>query len=125
MLFASAWVIKHKEGVYSILVCETTSICRSTREVIVEFAYHCYSGSGNDLAVGVVKFDPQVVCSPQPFSQGDLVLKSCQTILDQMNTSKDVIIFAQRNIHSEVETAIPYYYADPSEGNTELLDNPP
>ena len=125
MLFARAWVIKHKVGVHSIPVCEMSSICRSNRKVIVEFADHCHSGSGNDLAVGVAKFDPRVVCSPQSFPQDDLVLKSCDAILNQMETSKDVIIFAQQSIHSRLETAIPFYYFAPSEGNTEFLDKSP
>ena len=75
----------------------------------------------------VSKFDPKVVCSPQPFPgpRGDLVLKSCQAILDQMETSKDVMIFAQQSIHSELETAIPFYYFGPPQGNTELLDESP
>ena len=94
-------------------------------EVIVDFAYRCYSGSDDDLAVAVSKFNPQVVCSPQPFPQDDSVLKSCQAILDQMETSKDVLIFAQQGIHSRLETALPFYYYAPPEGNTELLDKPP
>ena len=124
-LFASVWVIKHKVGVHSIPVCEMSSICHSNREVIVEFAYHCYSGSGDDLAVGVAKFDPMVVCSSQSIPQDDSVLKSCEAILDQMETSSDVIIFAQQSIHSRLETPIPYYYFAPREGITELLDKPP
>ena len=96
------------------------------RQVICKFTYRCYSGSGNDLAVVVSKFDPKVVCSPHQFpTRGDLVLKACQAILDQMETSKDVMIFAQQSIHSELETAIPFYYFGPPEGITEHLDESP
>ena len=93
--------------------------------MLLEFSYHCYAGSGNDLAVGVGKFDPEVVCSPEPFPRDDLVFKACQAILDQMETSKDAIIFAQKEVHSPLETAIPFYYFGPPQGNTELLDKPP
>lgn len=122
MLFASAWVTKLKVGVHSIPVCEMSSICRSNLEAIIAFANHCYSGSGNDLAVGVLKFDPKVVCSPHPFPRDDSVFKACQAIVDQMETSKEVIIFAQQDVHSRLETALPFYYYGPPEGSTEFLD---
>ena len=125
MSFASASVTKVMVGVHSIPVCEMSLICRSSQKVIVAFANHCHSGSGNDLAVGVGKFDPKVVCSPQPFPRDDSVLKACQAIVDQMETSKDVVIFAQQGVHSRLETPIPFYYYGPPKGSTEFLDKSP
>ena len=111
---------------HTTLVCVMCRVLRSDSEVLAEFAENCHSEVGNDLAVAVIKYRPSVVCSPQPFTRDATVLKACQTILDQMNTSKDMEIFANQHIHKrDSDIAIPFYYTSIAEGSTNpLYDSP-
>ena len=111
-------------GVQLIRVCDVCSIFRSNRRVIVELADHRYSGSEDDLMVTVSKFTPRVVCSRRPFPRDASVLEACQAIVDKMETSKDTLIFAQKDIYTRLETPIPFYYLSPSESGTVPQYNP-
>ena len=70
--------------------------------------------------VSVRKFDPRnVVCTPKTFQRDSLVLKACEAILDQMNTSKDVEFFTQQDLHEpDIEVPLPYTYVAPATGST-------
>lgn len=82
------------------------------------FADHWYLDSGDNLVVSVAKFNPKVVCSPQTYPRDPTILKACQAIVDQMETSHNNDIFAQNNIcDPRLETCLPVYYGSPSKGS--------
>ena len=94
--------------------------------MIAESSDPTHLDSGDDLVVSVVSFDPRgVVCSPQPYERDPFVLRACQTIVDQMRTSRSVELFAQQNIcDPHIETPLPFYYTAPFKGSTDLLYKP-
>lgn len=85
----------------------------------IRVADHGYSGSTDDLAVTVTKFVPKVVCSARPYPHDSAVVDACEVIVDQMDTSNQERIFAQRSIHEpNLETPLPAYYTAPAQGST-------
>ena len=65
----------------------------------------------------VRKMVPGVVCSPIPHPQDSAVLGACEAIVDQMEASKGVTIFAQQDIcDPHLETPLPAWYHAPAEG---------
>ncbi len=86
-----------------------------------ELSNHQFLGGDNDLVVTVVRFFPEVVCSPHSDPSGPTFLKACQAIVDQMETRKDIELFAQDSIYDRnVENRLPFYYTAPAEGSTIL-----
>ena len=122
MLSASVWAIKHKEELHKTLVSDVCKFLRSALEVIIEFSNGWYLDGEDDLRVLVVKYAPNVVCSPHQYSRDATILRACQSIVNQMKASKDFEIFAQRSIYDpKLETALPVEYISPAKGSTDLL----
>lgn len=81
-----------------------------------------FPDSGNDLAVGVMKFKPSVVCSPQPFGRDARVLGACEAIVDKLKVSKDLELFSNPGFHSrDSDIALPLSYTAPGEGSADPL----
>lgn len=58
-----------------------------------------------------------MVCSARPYSGYSEILDACEAILDQMETSEEIRIFAQQDIHEpNLETPLPVWYTAPAEG---------
>ena len=71
-----------------------------------------------------MKFAPDVVCSPHPYTRDATVLQACLGIVYHMKASKHVEIFAQRSIYDhDLETPLPFYFASPAKGSTDLLND--
>lgn len=122
MLSANAWVVTQKAELHRIPVCDMYQALRSDSGVLAKLANHRYSDSGNDLAVGVMKFEPSVVCSPQRFQRDARVLGACETIVDKLKASKDLEIFSNRGFQSgDSDIVLPLSYTAPGEGSADHL----
>ena len=94
--------------------------------MIAEYSDPTHLDSGDNLVVSVVSFDPRgVVCSPRSYEHDPSILRACQTIVDEMKTSRGMELFAQESIcDPHIETPLPYYYTAPTKGSTDPLYNP-
>ena len=71
-----------------------------------------------------MKFAPNVVCSPHPYTRDATVPQACLAIVDHMKASKDVEIFAQESIYDhDLETPLPIHCVSPAKGSTDLLND--